>query len=915
MEMSIKVAGQRMQIERHWNKFTEGTQKFVKFNFNLSSDWSGLTTFAQFVQGEDTAVSVYLDENDSVYLPPEIVEGKCFLVLSGTNGTDVIATSEAIELTIDDSHLVSNAQGTEITQSLYMQLVDRFKDIVTNQSELITQSIEDWLDENVNTTTPIVDKTLAIEGAAADSKEVGTNLSQIYFNEAIDYDSTKTYKIGQIVLYNKQIYQCKVNMSSAAGTWDSSKWYGALHLSSLIQRATHFVPDAIVQMISSSNYQSMGISSVYDFPPNTNIRIHYDITEAMIPGLPYYGKYGTFTSVSFGTIDHQSLLIYCTGISRKEKVWYAFIRSGDNISNPVSVNWVQVLSEHDYNDRIYSNNLSVFSPVINADSVRWNRFTAISAAGAVTTNNKATSTDYIPVKTGTIIKYTGAATNEGYTGRTRACAVAYYEDDDNADFIVRHSLISTATVNGSNIISRDISVVPKDAKYMRVTYSYLSGLSPSLTFESLSDYRAAMQGFSLEVTPPVVRPHVPSQIFNINLSAANEYSDLSNYSSSNIDSYGYTNAAGWENRVTIDKSVVCDDVSYSAVIKLEDASSVCALGTEKKYTGSSHSTIVKFDFANSQIILLGNAAPPNHTGGYDGKTLSNLVEYETITMNNVSGTAYRLEIGRRKRCPYVKVYNMTTGQICADYIDTDYATNLGYGGKWGTLYDVPNFGTISGSVTFRRVSAAVPTDVFAMFVGDSITQGSKVAHDEAWANRAIEYLGGHSLNCGRGGGKLNDALKIINDIAPAARPKYIIVTIGTNQPDATREEYEQIRDAIIENGAIPIINCISMLKNKYTTMDLNNVILSLGADSCRFDRATADGNNTSNGRDTELFKFGTEYDDTHPNTAGHEEMYNCFIATVGYIADEILLSQTSVVSGGYQISSTATNNLTLNGGD
>lgn len=876
MEMSIKVAGQRMQIERHWNKFTEGTQKFVKFKFDLSSDWSGLTTFAQFVQGEDTAVSVYLDENNSVYLPPEIVEGKCFLVLSGTNGTDVIATSEAIELTIDDSHLVSNAQGTEITQSLYMQLVDRFKDIVTNQSELITQSIEDWLDENVTTTTPIVDKTLAIEGAAADSKEVGTNLSQIYFNEAIDYDSTKTYKIGQIVLYNKQIYQCKVNMSSAAGTWDSSKWYGALHLSSLIQRATHFVPDAIVQMISSSNYQSMGISSVYDFPPNTNIRIHYDITEAMIPGLPYYGKYGTFTSVSFGTIDHQSLLIYCTGISRKEKVWYAFIRSGDNISNPVSVNWVQVLSEHDYNDRIYSNNLSVFSPVINADSVRWNRFTAISAAGATTTNNKATSTDYIPVKTGTIIKYTGAATNEGYTGRTRACAVAYYGVENN--FILRDSLISTV----NDDLYYNISIAPKEAKYMRITYSYLANLNPALTFEDIDDYNFAMSGFSVEVTPPILSSaskNRPSQIFNINLEKEYEYGDLLNYSSSNIGDYGYTNETGWGNRVTIDKSIVCDDVTYSAIIKLNDAASVCALGTETKYTGSSHSTIVKFDFANSQIILMGNAEPPNNTGGYDGKSLDNLVVYKTIeNISNISGTAYRLEIGRRNRCPYVRLYNMTTGKICADYIDTDYATNLGYGGKWGTLYDVPNFGTISGSVTFRRVSAIVPTDVFAMFVGDSITQGSKVAHDEAWANKVINYLGGHCINCGRGGGKLNDALKIIADIAPAARPKYIIVTIGTNQTGATSAEFEDIKNTIISMGSIPIINCISMLENSVST--INNIILALGTDSCRFDRATAVHNNVSEGQNPALYITG---DTKHPNADGHGAMYNCFVATVGYI--------------------------------
>ena len=59
-------------------------------------------------------------------------------------------------------------------------------------------------------------------------------------------------------------------------------------------------------------------------------------------------------------------------------------------------------------------------------------------------------------------------------------------------------------------------------------------------------------------------------------------------------------------------------MTYSAVIKLNDAASVCTLGTETSGYNSSespHATIVKFDFENNKMQFM--------AGDYDGKSIPN----------------------------------------------------------------------------------------------------------------------------------------------------------------------------------------------------------------------------------------------------------------------------------------------------
>lgn len=134
MEISVNVIGQKLKVTTNLKCFISGSQKFVKFIFNMDSDWDNLLTFAQFSQN-GISYNQYLDDENSVYLPSEIVAGTCTLILYGT-GNDVRATTNYLTLIIDENVLVADAQSTEITQSLYEQLVSRINEIGLTQSQI-----------------------------------------------------------------------------------------------------------------------------------------------------------------------------------------------------------------------------------------------------------------------------------------------------------------------------------------------------------------------------------------------------------------------------------------------------------------------------------------------------------------------------------------------------------------------------------------------------------------------------------------------------------------------------------------------------------------------------------------------------------------------------------------------------------
>ena len=111
MNVSIRVVGQELRLTAPFRPLVSGTQNFIKFKFLFfDKDWDELTTFAQIVQG-DNAYNLYLDDDDSVILPPEITEGVCTIMLygSGTTTPDNIDADNTLKLMHDR---VSNPELT-----------------------------------------------------------------------------------------------------------------------------------------------------------------------------------------------------------------------------------------------------------------------------------------------------------------------------------------------------------------------------------------------------------------------------------------------------------------------------------------------------------------------------------------------------------------------------------------------------------------------------------------------------------------------------------------------------------------------------------------------------------------------------------------------------------------------------------
>ena len=140
MDILVNVANQKLKIATNLKSLVAGTQEFVRFVFNLTGDWDDLLTFAQFRQ-DGVAYNQYLDEDNSAYLPAEIGTGTCTLMLYGSNDK-TIGTTNYITLTIDENILVTDANSTEITESLYNQLVTKVNSLVTWNEQSAADLIE-----------------------------------------------------------------------------------------------------------------------------------------------------------------------------------------------------------------------------------------------------------------------------------------------------------------------------------------------------------------------------------------------------------------------------------------------------------------------------------------------------------------------------------------------------------------------------------------------------------------------------------------------------------------------------------------------------------------------------------------------------------------------------------------------------
>ena len=200
MDILVNVVNQKLKIATNLKSLVAGTQKFVRFVFNLTGDWDNLMTFAQFSQN-GVSYNQYLDENNSAYLPAEIGVGTCTLMLYGSNEY-TIATTNYLTLTIDKNILVFDTQSTEMSESLYNQLVSRFQDLnlkVTNleNDKVIADLIQDAAENKIQTL--LSNGSLAnmtIENGSISSSKLDDNLK----NTLIKLDEFASSMLSKLVI-------------------------------------------------------------------------------------------------------------------------------------------------------------------------------------------------------------------------------------------------------------------------------------------------------------------------------------------------------------------------------------------------------------------------------------------------------------------------------------------------------------------------------------------------------------------------------------------------------------------------------------------------------------------------------------------------------------------------------------------
>ena len=131
MNIEIYVIGQDLRVKDGTTiRYASGTTNFIQFRFVSMLGWENLTLYATLTQN-GVARDVYLDDNHTIFLPSAIVPGSCSLVLRGVNGNTIVATTNVLQLTVGDSGVIDDVSSTDITPTLYQQLVAMVLNVAT----------------------------------------------------------------------------------------------------------------------------------------------------------------------------------------------------------------------------------------------------------------------------------------------------------------------------------------------------------------------------------------------------------------------------------------------------------------------------------------------------------------------------------------------------------------------------------------------------------------------------------------------------------------------------------------------------------------------------------------------------------------------------------------------------------------
>ena len=193
--------------------------------------------------------------------------------------------------------------------------------------------------------------------------------------------------------------------------------------------------------------------------------------------------------------------------------------------------------------------------------------------------------------------------------------------------------------------------------------------------------------------------------------------------------------------------------------------------------------------------------------------------------------------------------------------------------------DFPAVYCLSGNIEINDLIINCEKDlknVLLYITGDSITEGDGILLDkDRWTTLVSNHFtNGRVIVSGRSGGVADDLYRRLYSEAEILKPKYIMVTIGTNGGNSVTA-LTNIINKILEIGSIPIINHIPAdTNNRYigynSTIDEAIALFDTKILCCKFDLATSVNYDISQGYNSSLFVNGNS---VHPNEAGCLKMY------------------------------------------
>ena len=107
MDILAIVKGQRMKLTANNSCHISGSNRFVRFRFEMSDEWKNLSVIAMFEQNGKIFSETVTD--GCAFLPSDICEGNCDMTLFGVGGT-IFATTNRVPLIIknDISNMLTN---------------------------------------------------------------------------------------------------------------------------------------------------------------------------------------------------------------------------------------------------------------------------------------------------------------------------------------------------------------------------------------------------------------------------------------------------------------------------------------------------------------------------------------------------------------------------------------------------------------------------------------------------------------------------------------------------------------------------------------------------------------------------------------------------------------------------------------